>query len=235
MTSTTPFLRSTWMLSAWLLAATATAQANTLDFGNGPTSPAICTGTDGTGTGPITPCTNGSFVSQSYGDVAGVVDVAYSTPRANSPTGLRWWESNFNSLFGVLYAGQGNDFGSQAHIEIRALAPGASVFLSRFDLGAFNQTTRNTTVSVGLIGDTTPLWSFTGGVGNGAVAATTFGLGLFAAGGLWIDWADSAFNVGIDNVEFNVVSAPVPEPASAMLLIGGMLGLMVRRRLLAQR
>ena len=212
-----------------LLAAAVSAQATTLDFGNGPTPPSICNEVGTDGTAPVTACTAGRFVSQSYGDIDGVVDLSYASPQATVPTSLKWWDTLYNNLYGVLYAGVGGDSGSLARIEIKALAPDAVVTLSALDLGAYNQTTLNTTVQVFAIGGGAPLFSFSGPVGNGPVSATTLSVDVSAVGGLWLEWGDSAFNVGIDNIQYSVSSVPEPAPAS-LLLAGGLLGLRALHR-----
>jgi hypothetical protein len=217
------------LLTPGLLAACALARATTLDFGNGPTPPSICNEVGNDGTAPVTGCTAGRFVSQSYGDVAGVVDLSYVSPRATSPTSLKWWDTLYNNLYGVLYAGVGSDGNSLARIEIKALAPDAVVTLAGFDLGAYAQTTLGTSVNVYAIGGGTPLYSYSGPVGNGSVSATGFSVDVGAVGGLWIEWGDSAFNVAIDNIQYSVSSVPEPAPAW-LLLAGGMLGFRALRR-----
>lgn len=202
------------------------AQALTLDFGNGPAAPALCSGTlDGLGSAQT--CGNGLGVLQTYGDVAGVVDVSYTDVR--SPTeSLRWWDGSYNNLYGVLWA-SGSDADSHARIELRATDPTALVTLSSLDLGAYANTTRNTELTVYALGGGTPLFTYTGVVGQQpANLATTFTPGVSAVGGLWIEWRDSAYNVGIDNINFSV--SVVPEPAACWLMLAGVAGLVLRRR-----
>lgn len=209
------------------LAAT-TASAFTLDFGNGPTQPSICSSA-ADGSGPMLSCADWSYLSQSYGDIAGVVDITYSAPRTNPLESLRWWAGSYNSLYGVLFA-SGSDGDSLARIEIRALQPEATVTLSGLDLGAFPNTTRGTQLAVYAIGGGTPLFSYTGNVGEAGDLPTHFTLDITAAGGLWIEYRDSAYNVGIDNINFSV--SAVPEPETWALWAAGLaaLGGLVRRR-----
>ena len=203
-----------------LLVATAGAHALTLDFGNGPDAPTICSST-GDGLGALVTCANYAYLSQGYGDIAGLVDVNFSAPRVPGVS-LHWWDTSYNTLYGVAWA-DGGDGDSQARIEILALQPGDSVLLSGFDLGAYASTTRNTTVNIYAVGGGTPLYTYTGAVGDGAVAATSFVVNVSAPGGLWIEWQDSAYNVGIDNIQYSVSS--VPEPAAAGLMLAGLLGM----------
>lgn len=215
------------VLAAGLLGASLTAQANVLDFGNGPTAPTFCT-SSANGSGPLVGCTSGSYISQSYGDVAGVVDVRYDAPRAASPTSLRWWEASYNNLYGVAWA-DGGDTNSRANIDLVPLN-GQVVMLSSFQLGAYPQTTRATTLVVTDLLSGATLFSYVGPVGNAAVSATAFSPGVSSANGLRIDWRDSAYNVGIDNISFSVTA--VPEPATMALLLGGLavVGAAARRR-----
>jgi len=226
--------RRTLLLTVALWAGLSTAHADILDFGSGPAAPSICTGVLATGEGPASECSNGSFVSQGYGDVAGLVDISYVSPPVGDAIGLRWWGPDYNNLYGVLYAGNGGDSSSLARIEIKAAAPDAVVTLTGFDLGAYSQTTRDTNVKVYAIGGGTPLYSFSGPVGNGALSATSFSVSVSAVGGLWLEWGNSAFNVGIDNVQYSVSSVPEPAPA-ALMLVGGMMGLLALRRRRAAR
>ena len=212
--------------------STLAAQTYTLDFGTGPTAPSLCSAV-GSGIGPATLCGDGIAFNQSYGDVAGVVDVAYTevnqtggVPTSNS---LRWWSTNYNNLYGVLYSQS-----SWAWIDLLPAA-GKTLTLNSFLLGAWVNTTRNTNVAIFSIGSSTPLYSFVGPVGSGSGPATTFGgLNLSSSTGIRIEWRNDAFNVGIDDINFTVSGAAsvVPEPGTWALMITGlgMLGVVARRR-----
>jgi hypothetical protein len=207
-----------------LLAAMPLAQALTLDFGNDP-DPAVCSTTDD-GLGAPTVCGNWAFLSQSYGDVAGVVDVTYSAPRQPGRS-LEWWSTAYNNLWGVAFA-PGSDADSQARIELLPTQPGDGVTLTGFDLGAYPNNTLNTTVNIFAVGGGPALFSYSGPVGNGAVSATHFAVNVSSATGLWIEWQDSAYNVGIDNIEYTV--AAIPEPASYALFAFGLAAVCALRR-----
>jgi hypothetical protein len=211
-----------------LAVAGAGAHALSLDFGNSGT-PTICS-TTVDGLGSTAACSSGDYLLQSYGDVAGVVDVSFSAPRLAAPTSLRWWNTDYSNLYGVAWA-DGGDPNSRARIEIKALQPGQGVTLTDFDLGAWPNTSRSTTVNVFAIGGGTPLYTFSGTVGTGGgVAPTHFSVSASAAGGLWIEWQDSAYNVGIDNIQYTVNAVPEPGTLATLLAGIGVVGLLVRRR-----
>jgi PEP-CTERM motif len=208
----------------WVCASA--SQALTIDFGSGPAAPNICSST-ANGLGAATTCGNYGYLLQSYGDVAGVSDITFSAPRVTAPTSLYWWASNYNNLYGVAFAPSG-DADSLARIEIKAVQPNSAVTLNSFDLGAYSFATLNTTVNIYAIGSAVPLFSYSGPVGNGAVSATKFTPNITVAGGLWLEFKDSAWNVGIDNIQYSVTA--VPEPASALLMLMGAAGLLAARR-----
>lgn len=204
------------LLASLLLGATAQASTQTLTF-------------DGSTACGDTACGNYSILSQSYGDIQNSVDVSYiNVNSANA--GLAWWDTQYNNLQGVVWAG-GSDADSHARIEIKSLV-GGNVTLNSFDFGAYANTTRDTHIRVTTIGGSSTLYSFDGSVGLGASQHTSFAPNVSAQGGLWIDWYNSAYNVGIDNISY---TAAVPEPESyAMFLLGlGLVGAIARRKALA--
>lgn len=211
-----------------LIGLATASQALTIDFGPSTLAPTICTSA-ANGSGPLVLCGNGTFLSQSYGDIAGVVDVDYSTPRLTAATSLRWWDSGYNNLRGVAWA-DSSDANSLARIAIKSTDTTALVTLQSFDLGAYSNATRPTTVNVYAIGGGTPLYSFAGSVGNGTTSATNFSPNISAVGGLWLEWKDSAYNVGIDNIQYSI--SAVPESEAVVLMFAGLasLGVLMRRR-----
>lgn len=223
--------QTTRLLSALALAALASfgtsAQAYVLDFGNGPNAPALCTSA-ADGSGPLITCGNGSNFSQSYGDVAGVVDVIYNAPRINATQTLQWWSTSYNDLYGVLWA-TGGDANSLARIDLVPTA-GQFVTLNSFELGAWVNTTRATNIAISDLATGALLFSFTGDVGSATAGATLFTPNAVSTGGLRIEWRDSAFNVGIDNVSFDV--SPIPETGTWALMAAGLavVGAAARRR-----
>ena len=178
-----------------------------------------------------TACSNWGQLSQNYGDVAGLVDVSYIN--VNNPQySLLSWDLNYNDLSGVAWTGGGagdSDAVSHGRIEIKA-PNGGMVVLNSMDFGAWSNTTRGTHIVVTALGGGSPLFSYTGDVGSGTSSHNTFSPNVSSANGLWIDWYNSAYNVGIDNVNFSIAAVPEPE-TYAMFLAGlGLLGSIARRR-----
>lgn len=171
-------------------------------------------------------------VAQEYGDVAGVVDLSYFDMKRAGQS-LKLWDSGYNDLQNVAYA-SGGDAPGQSHgrIEIRPLG-GNAVRLDAMDFGAWLDATLATRIRVYEIGGADALFAYDGNVGDGAVGHASFAPGVSSVTGLWIDWFDTATNVGIDNVRFTIGgAAPVSEPAPLALLVFGLgaLALALTRR-----
>jgi hypothetical protein len=221
-------------LAASLVLAAFTAHAYVLDFGNGPNAPTICS-SNVDGSGAFQSCSDFGRLNQAYGDVAGVADVTYSEPRFTA--GLRsmeWWASNYNDLYGVGFA-ESNDADSYARITLAALS--GPLVLTHFDLGAYADTTRPTHVEVRDLGTNALLFSYAGNVGSASPdVPTSFDFHLPSASGFQIDFYDSAWNVGIDNITFGTLAA-IPEPETYALLVSGfgLLGFVARRKQRALR
>jgi hypothetical protein len=213
-----PFL---WLVALVGLYTSQAALAfdTTLTFDDGANLvPTLCT-LDAAGQGSATGCVNGSAIQQSYGDIAGVLDVQYQAPRATTPTSLYWWDSSYNNLYGVLWAA-GSDASSEARITLLPLADGSQLTLNSFDLGAWSLATRSTTVLITEVGTGNTLYSFTGNVGDGSVSATSFAPAVSSRLGLQLTWRDSAYNVGIDNIRLSIT--PVPEASSMAMALAGL-------------
>ncbi len=211
------------------------AQSYTLDFGAGTSAPSICTESQ-TGVGGPVLCTTNTFntVGQSYGDVAGVVDVRYAQLGNTFGRSLQWWNTGYANRTNVLYSSSG-----WAGIDLVPLA-GRQITLNSFLLAAFGGARSPTTLRVFEIGNTMPLYSFlTDIVGpEAALFDFDFVLGPLASStGLRIEWQQSSGAVAIDDLKFtvsslNVPPSVVPEPATWALMGAGlaMLGVLARRR-----
>lgn len=176
-------------------------------------------------------CLDGSAIGADHGDIAGVLDVQYRDLNNPSATTLFFWRADYNDLLGVAWVG-GGDGASRAEIFLKPLN-GDVVTLNSFDLGAWPDTQRDTSFTI-LDGDGNLLADSGGTVTIGIQPGNlhnTFdftGQGIASATGIRIQWGPSAFNVGIDNIDFNVGAVPLPAPA--WLLGGGLLTLAARRR-----
>jgi hypothetical protein len=215
------------LVLAGLALGASASQAYVLDFGNGPDALPICSDNH-EGVGSPLACSNALLVRQNYGDLAGVVDVSCQQPLFSYSRSPRWWGIDYNDLYGVVWADRGDGPSSHARIELKP--SGGVTTLTHFDMGACVRTTRGTTVNVFEIGGSTPLFTYAGDVGSGS-AHTSFDLSVSWSKGLWFDWQDSAYNVGMDNVTFSV--SVVPEPSTCVLTLLGLAacGAAARRRL----
>lgn len=205
------------------LALAIPAQANVLTFdGN------ICNGGSS--------CGNGSFIDQSYGDVPGQVDVVYRNVAGGGnppPPGLRFWTTDYNDLVNVAWT-DGGDGAAIAEIFLSP-EPGMQVTLNSFDLGAWPDTQRGSqyTIFDGAFNSLLSSGPLTIGIFPGNLH-NHFTPNLTSNNGIRIQWGPSAYNVGIDNVNFTVSPiqhSTVPEPATGLLLAGGLGVLAVRRRM----
>jgi hypothetical protein len=186
----------------------------------------ICNG--GGACGPFSP------IDQSYGDVAGVVDVIYNRNVAtfaydgSLAARNEWWPDSYSTLTSVMY-GQS---GAQVGVWLKPAA-GYSLTLNSFDLGSFPNFSRTSQVTIIDGTSNTTLFSS----GNFLVpgdAPTVFSTPYTSAGGIKIQFGPDGYNVGIDNINFSVnqIGGAVPEPATwAMMLIGfAGLGFVSRRK-----
>ncbi|WP_430420838.1 PEPxxWA-CTERM sorting domain-containing protein [Phenylobacterium sp.] len=169
-------------------------------------------------------CSDYGAISQTYGDIAGKVDVQYSRSLSN-PGPLSWW-SIYGDLPGVAW-GEPNAI---AEVFLRPLA-GFQVTLLGFDLGSYGGADRRTQVTLlGANGDV--LGEFPN-LTVGAVHAS-FASNLTRSDGIRIQWGPDAYDVGIDNIAFEVtaLAGGVPEPATwAMMILGfGVVGAAARSR-----
>jgi hypothetical protein len=228
------------LIAASLALFASAAHAYTIDFGNDPsTLPSICSSSID-GSGAFIGCSNSSRINQAYGDVSGVVDVTYSEPRF-LPAELRsmeWWGPDYNNLYGVGYA-EGGDADSKARIDLAAL--GGPLVLTHFDLGAWPNVSRNTHLNVYDLGTGAVLFTYGADILGLPVGtpppidlATSFDFALASSTGFRIEFYDSAFNVGIDNITFDAVTA-IPEPQTYATVMAGLalLGFVAKRRALA--
>lgn len=206
------------LLLSLQLSASGLATADTLDFSGN-----ICSA-NGNGSGAMTSCSNNSYINQNYGDTA-LVDVSYDNISGGG-TSLRYWFGDYNELQNVLFA-DGGDANSRARIVLGA-ADGYVVNLNSFLLGAWPSNVLSTNLIVSNGVDT---YTFAGSVGANNLATLFSGFGNAGIGNtVTIEWYNSAYNVGIDNIQFSVTAVPEPQSVALMLAGLGVLGLVRRRK-----
>jgi hypothetical protein len=169
-----------------------------------------------------------------YGDTARV-DVSYAS--INNVTGARtqglnWYGKGYGDLEDVVWGGF-NERNFTAEIRIEA-APGFELSLIDFDFATFANIARSAPFSItDLAGNIVSAGvHFTGWPTHSNLAVNSaFGSGMI------IRWGPDSYNVGVDNIRYEVrsLAAVVPEPSSwAMMIIGfGLAGAGLRRRSLA--
>ncbi|WP_194740217.1 PEP-CTERM sorting domain-containing protein [Methylophilus sp. 14] len=196
-------------LMATLFLSTHFAQAGVLDFSGN-----IC------GDGSQA-CVNYSAINQSYGDIAGQLDVIYDgNISAPSTSNLSWWD-NYSGQPGVAWG----DNGATSEIFLSPLA-GYQVTLTSLTFGSYNNATRNSQFTL-LDGNNNVLSaSNTFSLLN----PLTFALNVTSTSGIKIQWGPDAYNVGIDNVNFTITAVPEAETYAMMFAGLAFMGSLARRR-----
>jgi hypothetical protein len=135
---------------------------------------------------------------------------------------LQTWGVGYIGTTDVLWVGP-NDPDSWGRITITPTA-GHQISLASFDLSPYQGSYSSDWAAYTLGGAPT----FTTGQINGL---TTINSPLTSTAGVVIEWKNSAYNVGIDNINFSVTAA-VPEPETYGLMFAGlgMLGALARHR-----
>jgi hypothetical protein len=174
-------------------------------------------------------CTNGEGILQSFGDVAGLVDITYTdrTGLGNSPKGsapsLFYWGTGYSGLTGVAWTNAGHTG------EVAFGAPDHFVTLLSLDLGNFGRRGGPSKIYIydgayHLLASLDPVI-----VGTTPFHYVPLG-GIKSKNGLIVQWGKDAFDVGIDNIRVDVTRAPVPEPGALLYLGLALVGLALRRR-----
>lgn len=193
-----------------LALTTAAAEAAVLDFEG-----VICGG----------PCGNGTAIEQTYGDIAGV-DVVYDgNPGQLGLEGFAFWSTAYSDLSNVAYYGRG------AELSFLGLG-GSGVFLDSLDLGAWPNADRQLGFTVTDLLNGNQLFD-TGLVTVSGAIRSSFNLALQSTVGLKVTFLGDFYNGGVDNIVYGATEPPVPPiplPASAFLMIGGLAGLAALRR-----
>jgi hypothetical protein len=177
-------------------------------------------------------CSYGTILP-SYGDDRGV-DVSYRTANASDGTtygnSLRVWGDGYGDLSDVVFGGT-NATQHGAEITFTALA-GYELRLISFDFAAYQRIASSTPIAIATLGGTSVL---AGRYGIGATGHEHLDVNSdWVTDGIRLAWGPDAFNVGLDNIAFEVrpLASAVPEPATwAMMILGvGGIGAAARRR-----
>jgi PEP-CTERM motif len=180
----------------------------------------------------------GDYVMQSYGDIAGVLDVSYRAVAAPGSTigtgGVGYWGANYGDLNGVMVV----DPNATLEIQFLLLDPTKMITLNSVDFAAWDGISRTTQMALyspGDIGGGSALVSAAGFIvpANGHASWSP---NIGALGGLFFHFGPDAFSVAVDNVTFTISDinavTPVPEPTTwlSMMVGFGVVGAATRRR-----
>ena len=215
------YLSAAVLAGAVAFVAAPASAATTLNFSN------ACVGA----------CFSGNSVSQSYGDIAGVLNISYRSVTGQGSAinagPAFYWGVGYGDLQDVIWGAQ---YGT-LEIAFELLQPGAQITLNSVDFAAFigtNVSTNFALYSKNNVNVGAALMSSDG------IAALTTGHSVWSpnitsADGFVFHFGPDGFNVGIDNLTYTIsyVSVPaVPEPTTwlSMILGFGLVGAAARRR-----
>lgn len=188
----------------------------------------------------IATCDNGSSINADLGSISGLSAVTYTNPYVVLPNNLQYWGLGYSNLPSVAWGGV-NASSTGMRVNISPLN-GYYIKLVSFDLAAFpTGTDRNTTLAVNFGDGTT--WSAFAALGLPLTIsgvnfthydlASTFGNGNPSLNGFQITWGNDGWNVGINNILYEVVDKngnAVPLPGTLALILGGLVLVRVKRK-----
>jgi hypothetical protein len=171
---------------------------------------------------------NASLIPQSYGDVPGVVNISYRSvfPFGSNDTftpDLSYWNDLYSDLTDIAYSPSSDSTGTG---EVAILpAAGYKVKLLGFDLGSWPNLSRTSQAAIYDGTLSTQLLDY-GTFTVSGITASSFAPNLQSSNGLRIQWGPSAFNVGIDNISYELtpidpITSSVPGPLPALGVAAG--------------
>lgn len=176
-------------------------------------------------------CSDQRIIDAGYGDGAGV-DVRYQSliDGALAQPFLRYWSAEYGDLNGVVYGGA-NPFHYRSEIILQA-KPGYEISLIGFDFATYRRSSATTPIMIDTLGGTQifaeRLNTTPGGHSHLEVNSS------YVTDGIRLAWGPDGFNVGMDNIAFDVRridAGAVPEPGAwALMILGfGVAGAALRR------
>ena len=219
------FLSSALIAGAMTLAATPATAATTLTFSS------ACGGL----------CTDGDNISQSYGDIAGILNMSYRSVTSNGSTmtlpnanNARIWSTGYGDLVDTVWGGEGGAL----EIAFNLLDPNKKITLNSVDYAGYG----------GNVATQLALYSFSSAGGfylpllaSGAVTApgvghSTWSPNYTSNNGFILHFGPDGYLGGIGGLSFTISDinavTPVPEAATwlSMILGFGVVGAAMRRR-----
>jgi hypothetical protein len=178
-------------------------------------------------------CTSGSQIGQNYGDSA-QANVSYrsinTSTNATDEAFLKLWTSGYGDLNNVVWGGQ-NAAGYRSEITLTPKA-GFEIALLGFDAACYQNRASCRTLNYKVSSGSTVIDAAsvsTNSPGHRSVAL----IGDYVRGPIVLSWGPDGYDVGLDNIAFDVRAvAGVPEPASWAMMLGGLglMGAAARRR-----
>jgi len=182
----------------------------------------------------------GDPIPQSYGDIAGQLDLSYSSvvsPGSQVPcfdSGVYFWDTNYSNLTDVAYGCNGGT----TQVKLTP-APGHLVTLHGFDLGAWSQVDRPSQVAIYLDNTSNLIFEDPAPLTISGSMAKTYeftGYQFTSQYAFVIQFGPDGHNVGIDNLGFSVEPVPVPGPLPVFSLVAALgFSRVMRQRIRAVR
>lgn len=215
------------LLGAVCILASSSSQASVLDFKY--TTQQIAT-SNVFGLGPLLDAGQVGYISQSYGDQAGVdVSFRYYNTSGVYTSSLYTWTSGYDDLPFAAWTGS-NGGGDKAQVELASVG-GSSVTLNSFRLGSWESAGagRTETVKVYELGVAIPVYVFSGLIGVNNVSNLFSFSNLTSTSGYLIEWS-APWWTAISAVNYDVVPSSVPVPSAVWLFGSALAGIVARSR-----
>ena len=184
-------------------------------------------------------CANGADISQSYGDIAGLLNISYRSVASNGSAATigtaRSWTSEYGNLTDVVWGAEGGTL----EIAFNLLAPGKQITLNSVDYAAWGGADVSTKIALYALANAGGFYTSTlasSALTAPAIGHSTWAPNLTSANGFVLHFGPDGYNGGLDNLTFTISDvaavAAVPEPATwlSMIVGFGLVGAADRRR-----